>query len=49
VIAPEDLAELHDSLGPLAVLDIFAEEGHSLHRTAFDEFAATLETFLGVR
>jgi pimeloyl-ACP methyl ester carboxylesterase len=49
VIAPEDLAVLRGSLGPLAALDVFAEEGHSLHRTAFDEFAATLAAFLAVR
>jgi pimeloyl-ACP methyl ester carboxylesterase len=46
VIAPEDLAALRGSLGPLATLDVFPREGHSLHRTAFDEFALKLEAFL---
>ncbi len=46
VIAPEDLAELRGTLGPRAELRIFADHGHSLHRTAFADFAATLEAFL---
>ncbi len=46
VLAPEDVATLRAGLGPRDVLDIFANEGHSLHRTAFEEFAAKLEAFL---
>jgi pimeloyl-ACP methyl ester carboxylesterase len=46
VIASGDVAALPETLGPLATLQIFPNEGHSLHRTAFDEFAAVLEGVL---
>lgn len=49
VIEPEDVAELSTTLGPHAVLEIFANEGHSLHRTAFDAFATALAAFLSGR
>lgn len=46
VLAPEDVATLRAGLGPRDVLEVFANEGHSLQRTAFEEFAAKLEAFL---
>jgi pimeloyl-ACP methyl ester carboxylesterase len=48
VIAPEDVAALESLCGPRATLEVFANDGHSLHRTAFDEFASSLASFLSV-
>jgi pimeloyl-ACP methyl ester carboxylesterase len=47
VVEAADLALIAETLGPLGAIEIFDGADHTLHRTAFDRFAASLEAFLG--
>jgi pimeloyl-ACP methyl ester carboxylesterase len=47
VVAPEDVAFVRESGGSNVTIDVFEGEGHALHRTAFERFAAAAKTFLG--
>jgi pimeloyl-ACP methyl ester carboxylesterase len=46
VVDFEELWILNETLGPLATLEIFEGEGHTLHRTAFDRYLRSLTAFL---
>jgi pimeloyl-ACP methyl ester carboxylesterase len=48
VMSADDLARLKKDGGAHVRVAEFASEGHNLHRTAFDAFAAEVESFLGV-
>jgi len=39
-ISEEDVAFLRERGGPNVAIDLFRDQGHSLHRSAFDQFAA---------
>lgn len=45
VLSTEDVAFLRDRGGPLVEIRTFPNDGHNLHRTAFDEFASAVEAF----
>lgn len=45
VISPDDLAFLRERGGPLVRIEIFENDGHNLHRSAFDAFARAVESF----
>jgi pimeloyl-ACP methyl ester carboxylesterase len=47
VVSPEDAAFVLEAGGPNVAVEVFAGEGHTLHRTAFDRFAASVNAFLG--
>ena len=46
VITPNDLKFLEAQGGPNVRIDIFADQGHNLHRTAFDRYIAATLAFL---
>ncbi len=46
VVSASDLAFVRECGGPKVTTKIFEGEGHNLHRSAFDEFARTVEEFL---
>jgi|SRR5579872_1430553 len=46
VIAANDLETLHRTAGPNAEIKVFADQGHNLHRSAFDRFLAEVCAFL---
>jgi pimeloyl-ACP methyl ester carboxylesterase len=46
VVPFDELWILNETLGPLATLEIFEGEGHTLHRTAFDRYIKALAGFL---
>ena len=48
VMSPADVAHAKARGGPNVRIVEFPEEGHNLHRSAFDAFAAEVEAFLGV-
>lgn len=45
VLSPEDQTFLHDRGGSNVLVRVFPNDGHNLHRTAFDEFASAVEAF----
>lgn len=45
VLSSDDVAFLHDRGGPNVAVRVFPNDGHNLHRTAFDDFAAAVEAF----
>ncbi len=45
VLSASDLAFLRESGGPNVSIRVFPDDGHNLHRTAFDEFASAVEAF----
>ena len=45
VMSPDDLAFIRERGGPHVRIHTFANDGHNLHRTAFDEFVTAVETF----
>jgi pimeloyl-ACP methyl ester carboxylesterase len=46
LVLPEDAAFARSYAGPKARIELFAGEGHSLHRSAFERFAALTDAFL---
>jgi pimeloyl-ACP methyl ester carboxylesterase len=46
VVSVEDAAFVHEHGGANVTTELFAGEGHTLHRTAFDRFAASVRAFL---
>lgn len=48
VMSEDDIAQLRTRGGSNVRLSEFPNEGHNLHRTAFDAFAKEVEAFLGV-
>jgi pimeloyl-ACP methyl ester carboxylesterase len=46
LVLPEDVVFARERAGPNARIELFAGEGHSLHRSAFERFAALTEEFL---
>jgi len=46
VVSAEDAAFVHENGGENLTLEVFAGEGHALHRTAFERFAASVRDFL---
>jgi pimeloyl-ACP methyl ester carboxylesterase len=46
VVLPEDVAFVREHGGANATIDVFEGEGHALHRTAFERFAAAVKAFL---
>lgn len=46
VIAADDLTFIREHGGPNVRIDVFAGEGHTLQRTAFEKFAPAAERFL---
>lgn len=46
VVSAADLAFVRERGGPQVRIDVFAGEGHSLQRTAFEHFAARADEFL---
>jgi pimeloyl-ACP methyl ester carboxylesterase len=46
VIFPDDLAFVRAHGGPNVTVEVFTGEGHTLHRTAFERFAAATERFI---
>jgi pimeloyl-ACP methyl ester carboxylesterase len=48
VIFPEDLAFVRAHGGPNIRIEVFAGEGHTLQRSAFEKFAAASERFLAL-
>jgi pimeloyl-ACP methyl ester carboxylesterase len=46
VVLAEDLWIINETLGPNATIEVFEGEGHTLHRTAFDRYIASLKSFL---
>jgi pimeloyl-ACP methyl ester carboxylesterase len=47
VVSDDDKRWLQTELGARARIVMFAEHGHNLHRTNFEEFVSDLEAFLG--
>jgi pimeloyl-ACP methyl ester carboxylesterase len=47
VVSPADVAFVREHGGGNVTIDVFTGEGHTLHRTAFDRFAASVKAFLG--
>jgi pimeloyl-ACP methyl ester carboxylesterase len=47
VVMADDLWIINETLGPNATIEVFEGEGHTLHRTAFDRYIASLKSFLG--
>ena len=45
VLSADDLAFLRERGGPNVTVRVFPNDGHNLHRTAFDEFAAAVQAF----
>ncbi len=48
IIGGEDFAFLEELRNPNVTVEVFEGEGHSLHRSAFESFAETLEAFLAL-
>ena len=46
VVFPEDVTFVREHGGANVAIDVFAGEGHTLHRTAFDRFARSAAAFL---
>jgi pimeloyl-ACP methyl ester carboxylesterase len=46
VVSPEDAAFVREAGGANVMVEVFEGEGHTLHRTAFDRFAASVSAFL---
>ena len=46
VMSPEDQAFLKERGGSNVRIHLFPNDGHNLHRTAFDEFSRAVESFL---
>lgn len=46
VVSPEDVAFVREHGGANVTIDVFEGEGHTLHRTAFERFAAAVKAFL---
>jgi pimeloyl-ACP methyl ester carboxylesterase len=46
VVLPDDLAFVRQNGGGNVAIEVFAGEGHTLHRSAFDRFAASVSAFL---
>jgi pimeloyl-ACP methyl ester carboxylesterase len=46
IVAPEDADFVRRHAGPNVQLEVFAGEGHSLQRTAFERFAGLVERFI---
>lgn len=49
VMTVSDVADIRARGGPNVTLETFADQGHNLHRTAFERFAAAATAFLGSR
>jgi pimeloyl-ACP methyl ester carboxylesterase len=46
VVLPEDVTFVREHGGANVTIDVFAGEGHTLHRTAFDRFAGAVGAFI---
>lgn len=46
VVFPQEVAFVREHGGPGVTIEVFAGEGHTLHRTAFGRFIAAVEAFL---
>ena len=46
VVIPEDVTFVRDNGGPNVALEVFEGEGHTLQRSAFERYAASITTFL---
>ena len=46
VVFPADAAFVREHGGPNVSIEVFEGEGHTLHRTAFERFAASVKAFL---
>jgi pimeloyl-ACP methyl ester carboxylesterase len=46
VVLPEDVAFVREHGGPNVSIEVFEGEGHTLHRTAFERYAASVKAFL---
>jgi pimeloyl-ACP methyl ester carboxylesterase len=46
VVSPEDVAFVREHGGANVTIEVFAGEGHALHRTAFERFAGSVGAFL---
>jgi pimeloyl-ACP methyl ester carboxylesterase len=46
VVFPDDVAFVRQNGGANVAIEVFAGEGHTLHRSAFDRFAASASAFL---
>lgn len=46
IVPVEDLKAVRDRGGPNVVIRVFEDQGHNLHRTAFDRFVAEFDRFL---
>jgi pimeloyl-ACP methyl ester carboxylesterase len=46
VVLPEDVAFLRENGGPNVTIEVFAGEGHTLHRSAFEAFLRSVNRFL---
>lgn len=49
IVAPDDAAFVRANGGPNVHIEVFAGQGHSLQRTAFDHFAAVASAFMEQR
>jgi hypothetical protein len=49
VIGAADLATIREIGGPNVSVEVYAGEGHTLQRTAFEKFAAATADFLSAR
>ncbi|MFN2459423.1 MAG: alpha/beta fold hydrolase [Candidatus Velthaea sp.] len=47
IVSPADAADVRAQGGAHVTFDVYTGEGHSLHRTAFERFAARTAAFLG--
>lgn len=48
VVHPDDVAFIREHGGPRVTTHVFSGQGHSLHRTAFDEYMQAVNAFVGV-
>jgi pimeloyl-ACP methyl ester carboxylesterase len=46
VVFPADAAFVREHGGANVAIEVFEGEGHTLHRTAFERFAASVKAFL---
>jgi pyocin large subunit-like protein len=44
-MSPDDLAFVRERGGPNVAVRVFENEGHNLHRTAFDAFVEAVDAF----
>lgn len=49
VVLPDDVTYVSEHGGPNITMECFEGEGHTLHRTAFDRYTASVARFLGDR